>query len=87
MRNTAALGMHEVNEDVKKKGTPLSQNIVRTSLMSLGIAFRKTEHGEFRVNLLRGKEATAYYTDDLADALATGKLMAKRANGERDAET
>ena len=33
--------------------------------------------GEYRVNYRGGKEATAYYTDDLADALSTGKIMAE----------
>lgn len=32
---------------------------------------------EYRVNFTGGREATAYYTDDIADALATGLAMAK----------
>jgi hypothetical protein len=31
--------------------------------------------GEYRVNLIDGKEETAYYTDDRDDAVATGIYM------------
>lgn len=33
--------------------------------------------GEYRVNFYNGTEATAYYTDDLDDALTTGLAMAR----------
>ena len=36
---------------------------------------RKSVTGEYRVNLEEGTEATAYYTTDLEDAVATGKRM------------
>ena len=36
-----------------------------------------SQPGEYRVNYRGGREATAYYTDDLADALSTGKIMAQ----------
>jgi hypothetical protein len=32
---------------------------------------------EYRVNFKGGREATAYYTNDLADALSTARLMRK----------
>ena len=53
---------------------------LRTELKPLGIEaryIRDTE--EFRINFIGGKEATAYYTNDEADALGTGKAMAKEA--------
>ena len=31
--------------------------------------------GEYRVNYRDGTEATAYYTDELEDALSTGRVM------------
>lgn len=34
--------------------------------------------GEYRINFKRGKEATAYYTNDVGDALETGRDMLKR---------
>ena len=34
--------------------------------------------GEYRVNYIGGQEPTAYYTDDLEDALATGLAMANQ---------
>ncbi len=54
---------------------------VRFRLSRHRITVRKTDYGELRVNLLGGVEATAYYTDDLDDALHTGIAMAN----ERDA--
>jgi hypothetical protein len=36
-----------------------------------------SQPGEYRVNYRGGREATAYFTDDLADALSTGKIMAQ----------
>lgn len=50
------------------------------TLAALGLTLKRTGHGtEFRV-AFRGlgpeSEATAYYTDDLSDAVATGRQMA-----------
>lgn len=48
------------------------------------VAIRKTgatvnvRDGEYRVNIPKGKESTAYYTDDGSDALATAKIMMHR---------
>lgn len=36
----------------------------------------RPQYGEFRVNVKGGTEATAYYTNDRQDAIATGKAMA-----------
>jgi len=49
----------------------------RMILRALGIVIRR-EDGEFRVNFRGGDEATAYYTDDLDDAVETGQDMARR---------
>lgn len=45
------------------------------AIKSLGMTVRKTEYDEFRVNIKGGTEATAYYTNDLDDALATARQM------------
>jgi hypothetical protein len=39
---------------------------------------KKTEYGEFRVNMRGAPEATAGYQSDLEDALQTGRAMAAR---------
>lgn len=44
-------------------------------LRAVGVTINK-RHGEYRVNLLGGREATAYYTDDIQDAVETGLRMA-----------
>ena len=43
-------------------------------LREVECTLRKVE-GEYRVNFLGGREATAYYTDDLTDAIFTGRAM------------
>ena len=55
----------------------LTMGSVKKELQALGITLTKSEDDEFVVNFSKGKEATAYYTDDLEDALMTGKSMAK----------
>lgn len=47
---------------------------------SKGLVLKKSEDGEYVMNYKGGKEATAYYTNDLADAVGTGEIMCK----ERD---
>jgi hypothetical protein len=46
----------------------------RRILSSRGIVLRHQD-GEFRVNYVRGREETAYYTNDLDDAVRTGLVM------------
>lgn len=45
--------------------------------IGVGISFNKDDD-EYRVNFKGGREATAYYTNDLDDAVGTGIDMAKR---------
>lgn len=40
-----------------------------------GCKLRRTAAGDYRVNIAGGTEATAYYTDDLADAVETAASM------------
>jgi predicted hotdog family 3-hydroxylacyl-ACP dehydratase len=78
-RPRTSLGMHEIGRDLvaEKKGEKLSFNIVRAKLMAYKISIRHND-GEYRVNIRAGREATAYYTNDLQDALATGIAMAEK---------
>lgn len=46
-------------------------------LRPLGIVITKTAYGEYRVNFKGGREETAYYTNDLKDAVGTGAAMTK----------
>jgi hypothetical protein len=59
----------------------LSEMTIRDAkleLAKLGMVLSKTEYGEFRVNFKGGSEATAYYTNDLEDAIGTGRLMGQQ---------
>ena len=47
----------------------------KEELKQLGITLRKTEDGQYRVNYANGTEETAYYADDITDAVTTGKAM------------
>ena len=58
---------------------PLTLQNLRALLKDLGCTLRVRD-GELRVNLKGYSEATAYYTDDRHDALATAEHMAQ----ERD---
>jgi hypothetical protein len=49
---------------------------VKAELATIGVKIRKTDCGEFRVVLAGQGEESAYYTDDLSDALGTGKEAA-----------
>lgn len=50
-------------------------------LRSLGISLSRLTGPEFRVAFHgRGNEGSAYYTNDLDDALATGRAMAEHAS-------
>lgn len=67
--------------------TPRTIREVRAELSQLGLSLAKTDHGEFRVAPRCGtsadREAASYYTDDLLDALATGRSMAAHYLAER----
>ena len=64
------------NEEMKKIIEKLTIANVKKELDGLGISIEKNDD-EFIVNFKGGKEATAYYTNDLEDALGTGKAMVK----------
>lgn len=51
----------------------------KAELAKIGYSVRKiTETGEYRVVRKGGTEASAYYTNNLADAVATGKAESLR---------
>ena len=43
----------------------------------LGLTLRKVRSGDYRVNFRDGNETTAYYTDDLEDAVNTAVEMVR----------
>jgi hypothetical protein len=47
----------------------------------LGLTLRKMRSGNYRVNFRNGNETTAYYTDDLEDAVNTAVEMARKRGG------
>jgi L-ribulose-5-phosphate 3-epimerase UlaE len=44
----------------------------------LGLTLRAVRFGNYRVNFRDGNETTAYYTDDLEDAVNTAVEMARK---------
>jgi hypothetical protein len=46
----------------------------------LGLTPRHVRSGDYRVNFRDGNETTAYYTNDLEDAVKTGVEMARKQN-------
>jgi hypothetical protein len=47
----------------------------------LGLTLRKMRSGDYRVNFRDGNETTAYYTEDLEDAVNTAVEMARKRGG------
>jgi hypothetical protein len=54
--------------------------------LGLEVTFDK-ETEEYRVNFKGGKEGTAYYTNDVDDAIGTGKAMAKEGDRSKKKES
>lgn len=44
------------------------------TIRNMGLSAKRVE-GEYRINYIDGKEATAYYTDNAEDAIGTATLM------------
>lgn len=59
---------------------PYTQAEAKAFCQSLGMTFRKTEWGDFRVAFKpapgQSTEASAYYTTDIEDAVGTAYVMA-----------
>ena len=49
----------------------------RRQLRAIGWTIRRLAAGDYRVNVSRGKESSAYYTEDLDDAVDTAKIEAR----------
>ena len=57
----------------------MTQKAVIAAVRAMGLSCGRTDHGDYRINLLKregGNEDTAYYTDDAEDAVATAQAMA-----------
>ncbi len=54
----------------------MTLGLAKIKLRQVGMTLTRKD-GEYRVNIAGGKEATAYYTDDIEDALNTGLAIAK----------
>lgn len=54
----------------------LTYHDAQHELRKLGLILIRKD-GEYKVNFRGGKEGTAYFTNELDDALATGKKMAE----------
>lgn len=63
---------------MNKPQKPPSLKAAKATLKPYGVTIYKSYGDEFRVNFKGGREATAYYTNDISDAVATGQLMAIR---------
>lgn len=59
----------------------MNQKDAIKDLAKVGMSLKRSYGGEYRVNHHKGKEETAYYTDDLQDAHSTGHHMAGYRNG------
>ena len=56
---------------------PITLEEAKSIARHLGLTLRKVRSGHYRVNFPNGNETTAYYTDNLEDAVKTAVGMAR----------
>ena len=57
---------------------PMTLQEAKSIARHLGLTLRQLRSGNYRVNFRDGNETTAYYTDNLEDAVKTAIEMARR---------
>jgi hypothetical protein len=67
-----------------KAGAVMTLQKTKSFARHLGLTLRQVRSGDYRVNFRDGNETTAYYTNDLEDAVNTAVEMA-RTRGVRQA--
>ena len=61
---------------------PMTLQEAKSIARHLGLTLRKVRSGDYRVNFRDGDETTAYYTDNLEDAVNTAVEMARKRDCE-----
>jgi hypothetical protein len=57
---------------------PMTLQEAKSIARHLGLTLRQVRSGDYRVNFRDGNETTAYYTNDLEDAVNTAVEMARK---------
>jgi hypothetical protein len=57
---------------------PITLQEAKSIARHLGLTLRTVRSGNYRVNFRDGNDTTAYYTDDLEDAVNTAVEMARK---------
>jgi hypothetical protein len=57
---------------------PITLQEAKSIARHLGLTLRQVRSGNYRVNFRDGNETTAYYTDNLEDAVNTAVEMARK---------
>ena len=57
---------------------PITLQEAKSIARHLGLTLRKVCSGHYRVNFRNGNESTAYYTDDLENAVSAAVAMARK---------
>jgi hypothetical protein len=74
-----ALGPQRPQTNGKAKRSPvMTHQEAKSIARHLGLTLRQVRSGDFRVNFPDGNETTAYYTNDLEDAVNTAVEMARK---------
>jgi hypothetical protein len=66
------------NRRIVKKLSNMTLQEAKSIARHLGLTLRKVRSGDYRVNFRDGDETTAYYTDNLEDAVNTAVEMARK---------
>src|SRR5262245_19308593 len=73
-----ALAPQRTQANAKKSAGPaMTRQEAKSIARHLGLTLRQVRSGDYRVNFHDGSETTAYYTNDLEDAVNTAVEMAR----------
>jgi hypothetical protein len=68
----------QANAKAKTRALRMTLQEAKSIARHLGLTLRQVRSGAYRVNFRDGNETTAYYTNDLEDAVNTAVEMARK---------
>jgi hypothetical protein len=76
--NKSSMGGKATKKRNRQWTAPMTLQEAKSIARHLGLTLRKVRSGDYRVNFRDGNETTAYYTDDLEDAVSAAVEMARK---------
>src|SRR5262245_15003684 len=76
--SAAATETGDVGRDAPDDSRPMTLEEAKSIARHLGLTLRKVRSGDYRVSFREGNETTAYYSDNLEDAVNAAVEMARK---------